>query len=160
MSRILNFPTLKVDFAVYIPRRTKASRKRRGTRTCGWGKVGQHRKSGGKGGVGHAGMHKHKWSLTLKYEREHFGKKGFKRPRNLITHNVEINVGQLDELAERLALEGLLELHEGKPLLDGSKLDFSKVLGRGRVTKALVVKAPFVTKKAKEKIEASGGMII
>ncbi|MEM3921728.1 MAG: 50S ribosomal protein L15, partial [Nitrososphaerota archaeon] len=54
--------------------RHRKSRKRRGSRTCGWGQIGQHRKSGSRGGHGHAGMHKHKWTWVLKHDPDYFGK--------------------------------------------------------------------------------------
>ncbi len=145
---------------MYIPRRKKASRKYRGTRSCGWGRIAQHRRSGRKGGRGHAGMHKHKWSWVLKYARGYFGKRGFKRPLEVTWRYPEVNVSQLEELANRMDKEGLLETYEGKPLLDGFKLGFLKVLGEGRVTRPLVVKAQSFTERAMEKIKAAGGQVI
>ena len=145
---------------MYIPRAKKASRKYRGTRSCGWGRVAQHRRSGRKGGRGHAGMHKHKWTWVLKYARDYFGKHGFQRPPELVWRLPSINVGQLEELAAKLEREGVLETVDGKPLLDGSKLGFFKVLGGGVVTKPLVVKALSFTERAAEKIREAGGEAI
>ncbi|MEM4427493.1 MAG: 50S ribosomal protein L15, partial [Zestosphaera sp.] len=39
----------------------------RGSRTHGYGRVGQHRKAGSRGGRGAAGLHKHKWTWVVKY---------------------------------------------------------------------------------------------
>jgi len=142
---------------LYIPRRAKASRKRRGSRTCGWGRVGQHRKSGSKGGHGRAGLHKHKWSWTVKYGENAFGKEGFKRPLKLIPPTIEINVGELSELADKLLASGQATFEEGIQLLDGSVFGFNKVLGRGRVKRPLIVKAAAFSEGAKKKIEAAGG---
>jgi large subunit ribosomal protein L15 len=142
---------------MYIPRSEKASRKRRGTRSCGWGRVGQHRKSGRKGGRGRAGMHKHKWSWVLKYERDHFGKRGFQRPPELTWRPPSINVGELEELVDRLEREGRLEVMEGRPLLDGFKLGFLKVLGGGVVSRPIVVRAQAFTKRAADKLREAGG---
>lgn len=142
---------------MYTPRKTKASRKRRGSRTCGWGRVGQHRKSGGKGGRGRAGLHKHKWSWTVKYGKDAFGKKGFKRPPEIIPPLAEVNVGELDELADKLLASGQATFEGDIQLLDGERLGFNKVLGRGRITRPLIVKAVTFTEKAKRKIEAIGG---
>ncbi|MCX8204597.1 MAG: 50S ribosomal protein L15 [Candidatus Nezhaarchaeota archaeon] len=144
---------------MYIPRAKKASRKYRGTRTCGWGRVGQHRKSGGRGGRGHAGMHKHKWSWVLKYAREYFGKHGFKRPPEVVWKLPFINVGELEQLVAELESQGKLEFMDGLPLLEGPKLGFFKVLGRGRVTRPMAVKAPFFTERAVEKIVEAGGRV-
>ena len=145
---------------LYIPRREKASRKYRGTRTCGWGRVAQHRGSGRKGGRGHAGMHKHKWTWVLKYARDYFGKRGFHRPPEVVKKYVEVNVGELQEMAEKLAKEGRLEYKDGVPVLDGFKLGFNKVLGGGKLTRPLIVVAEAFTERAVEKIVAAGGQAV
>ncbi|MEM4700186.1 MAG: uL15 family ribosomal protein [Candidatus Nezhaarchaeales archaeon] len=145
---------------MYIPRPKKASRKYRGTRTCGWGRVGQHRKSGGRGGRGRAGMHKHKWTWVMKYARDYFGKHGFKRPPEVTWRLPFINVGELEELASELEERGELELVDGLPLLDGPKLGFFKVLGRGKVGRPIIVKAHSFTEGAVRKIEGAGGRAI
>ncbi|MEM0231544.1 MAG: hypothetical protein QXG78_00335, partial [Candidatus Methanomethyliaceae archaeon] len=69
-----------------VVRREKKVRKQRGSRTYGWGTVGQHRKSGMRGGFGNAGLHKHKWSWTIKYGKDHFGKYGFIRPKAVVDY--------------------------------------------------------------------------
>ena len=56
----------------------------RGSRTHGRGqKAG--RGKGKRGGFGNSGMHKHKFKWMIKYDPDHFGRHGFKRPQ-LITH--------------------------------------------------------------------------
>ncbi|MGC8557261.1 MAG: 50S ribosomal protein L15, partial [Fervidicoccus sp.] len=47
--------------------RRKVRKLRGRTRTMGWGRIGQHRKTGSKGGRGAAGMLKHKESWMRKY---------------------------------------------------------------------------------------------
>jgi large subunit ribosomal protein L15 len=49
-----------------------------------------------------AGRHKHGWSYVLRYEPEYFGKKGFTSPKSLRREVKIINVGELDEVAEKL----------------------------------------------------------
>ncbi|MGA2874798.1 MAG: 50S ribosomal protein L15, partial [Nitrososphaerales archaeon] len=51
--------------------RLRKVRRLRGSRTHGWGQIGQHRRTGSKGGSGMAGLHKHKWSYTVKYMPDH-----------------------------------------------------------------------------------------
>ncbi|RLF23672.1 MAG: 50S ribosomal protein L15 [Thermoprotei archaeon] len=143
-----------------VVRRKKKSRYMRGTRTCGWGRTGQHRKSGLRGGVGHAGMHKHMWTWVIKYCPDYFGKHGFTRPPELIPKVNSINVGTLCAEAESLLRRGLAEMKEGKILIDVRKLGYNKVLGGGRVDKPLIVVAPSFSKSAIEKIKASGGEAI
>ncbi|MEM3816270.1 MAG: 50S ribosomal protein L15, partial [Candidatus Bathyarchaeia archaeon] len=63
-----------------MPHSLRKIRKKRGSRTCGYGRVGQHRKSGSKG-ERRAGRHKHLWSWVLRYEPDYFGYKGFTSPK-------------------------------------------------------------------------------
>ncbi|MEM2955643.1 MAG: 50S ribosomal protein L15, partial [Nitrososphaerales archaeon] len=67
-----------------MPTRLRKTRKLRGSRTVGYGQVGQHRKSGSRGGKGKAGLHKHKWSWTVKYAPNYFGRDEFKPPRRTV----------------------------------------------------------------------------
>ena len=53
-----------------MPHKLRKIRKQRATRYHGWGQVGQHRKSGGRGGKGKAGGRKHFWIRTVKYEKD------------------------------------------------------------------------------------------
>lgn len=142
-----------------MPTRLRKSRKKRGTRVCGWGRVGQHRKSGGKGGRGMAGLHKHKWSWTVKHAPDHFGYKGFYRhPRPTVTEKW-VNVGQLDHIHNKLADEGRVEERDGVPVIDLSSMGVEKLLGGGRVASAYYVMVPSATKRAVKKVEEAGGRV-
>jgi large subunit ribosomal protein L15 len=136
--------------------RKRKIRKLRGSRTVGWGQVGQHRKSGMKGGVGKAGLHKHKWSWTVVYAPDYFGKNGF---YSLSTHRKSkkwINVGELELLYERLQEKKAVN---GMPLLDLTSMGYDKLLGKGKVSKAFSIVVGKFTSKAKESIESAGGKI-
>lgn len=136
--------------------RKRKVRKLRGSRTMGWGQVGQHRKSGGKGGHGNAGLHKHKWSWTVVYAPDHFGKEGFK-PRGRVNKvKAWISVGKLDELYQSRGASGE---RDGLPVLDLSALGYEKLLGGGSVKGAYYVIVGSFTEGAKEKVEAAGGKI-
>lgn len=137
-----------------MPHRLRKIRKKRGSRTCGYGRVGQHRKSGSKG-YRRAGRHKHGWTYVIKYEPEYFGKKGFTSPKSLKREAKVINVGELEELAEKCG-----KTEEGKILVDLEGLGYTKLLGAGKVTKPLIVKVASCSKSAAEKIEEAGGQVI
>jgi large subunit ribosomal protein L15 len=126
----------------------------------GWGQVGQHRKHSQKGSR-KVGRHKHLWTYTIKYEPDYFGgKKGFTSPRSLKQKINVINVGELDELVDKLARAEQLEKREDKAFLDLDKLGYQKLLATGKITKPLLVKVAMHSKNAAKKIEEAGGQIL
>jgi large subunit ribosomal protein L15 len=137
-----------------MPHKLRRIRKTRGSRTQGYGRVGQHRKTGSKG-MRNVGRHKHSWSYVIRYEPEYFGKKGFVSPKSLRKKENVINVKRLDEIAEKFSTE-----KEGKMLIDLESLGYTKLLGTGRIAKSLVVKVASCTKSAAEKIKEAGGQIL
>jgi large subunit ribosomal protein L15 len=126
--------------------RLRKVRRLRGSRTHGWGQVAQHRRTGAKGGSGMAGLHKHKWSYTVKYAPDHFGSNKW-HPPNQVEINRWINLNQLASLA---AAGGEIDL---------VTMGYDKLLGQGAVHGALKVKARRASKSAIEKIKAAGGSI-
>lgn len=138
-----------------MPHSLRKTRKMRGSRTVGWGKVGQHRRRGGK--PYRAGRHKALWSYVIKYEPDYYSKTGFTSPKDYKLRNRinVVNVGTLDSLAEKLAIE-----QEGKSFVDLESLGYTKLLGSGRVTKALTIKVPYFSESAAEKIKEAGGEIV
>lgn len=144
-----------------VVRREKKSRKLRGrTRTMGWGRIGQHRKSGSRGGFGAVGFHKHKWMWLIKYAPNWYGKHGFVSPRRLGEEIKTINVGDLNELALQLLSQNRAVRENGMIVIDTIEMGYDKVLGRGKVTLPLKVKAKNISEKAREKIEKQGGVVI
>lgn len=141
-------------------RREKKSRKMRGSRVCGWGRTGQHRKHGGLGGKRGSGLHKHKWTHIVKYCRDYFGKHGFQRPKCLVKEVKPVNVGFLCEVADKLVEEGLAKVKNGVYVINVQDLGFNKLLGEGRVTKPMEILTPMATEAAKEKVEAAGGRVV
>jgi len=141
-----------------MPHKRRKIRKKRGTRTVGWGRIGQHRCHGQKGGHGKAGRHKHLWSYTLRYDPHYFTKKGFYSPQRKKV-NV-MNVGKLEDLAGKLSAEESLEEREGMALLDLEKLGYNKLLGMGSVAKPISIKIASYSKSAAQKIEEAGGKIV
>ena len=119
----------------------------RGSRRMGRGNVKNRRGSGNRGGRGRAGLHKHKWSSVAHREEEFFGKHGFKRPNKKKVPT--INIWEIENYVEKGALE-----KEGEVYVFHFK---GKVLGFGNLKYPVKVYALSFSKKAKEKIEASGG---
>lgn len=138
-----------------MARHQRKIRKKRGSRSCGGGSHKKRRGAGHRGGRGAAGTHKGKWTWIIKYDPKHFGDRGFELPQAVKHEYKAINVGELDELAERIA-----EKEKDKLSIDVTKLNCEKVLGRGRVSKPMVVKAFSFSKSAVKKIESSGGSVI
>ncbi len=72
----------------------------------------------------------------------------------------ELNVGDLDEIIDRLVELGLAEKSGDVYRVDLTELGYSKLLGSGNVTKAIEVKIFEATPRAVSKIEAAGGRVV
>jgi large subunit ribosomal protein L15 len=130
-----------------MPTRLRKTRRFRGSRTHGYGQIGQHRHSGKQGGHGNAGLHKHKWSWVIKYDPNHFGRDPFRTPHP-VTVTKWLNVGDLDELAKTVPNESKLDL---------TLMGIQRLLGSGEVKGSYTVKVRSITERAKIKIEKAGG---
>ena len=126
--------------------RLRKVRHLRGSRTHGWGQVAQHRRTGAKGGSGMAGMHKHKWSYTVKYAPDHFGSNEWHPPHPSVTGRW-VNVGELEKLSGNSSD------------LDLSSIGYDKLLGQGVVSKALKIKVTRASESAVRKVKAAGGSV-
>lgn len=138
-----------------MPHGLRKCRKKRGSRTCGYGRVGQHRDQGSKG-YRKCGRHKHKWSYVIRYLPGYFGKSGFTSPKNLRQRVKVINVGILDQMIEKLPTEE----KEGKLFIDLKSLGYTKLLGAGKITKPLSIKVSSCSESASEKIKEAGGEVL
>jgi len=129
-----------------MPHKLRKIRKLRGSRTQGYGRIGQHRDAGSKGNR-RVGRHKHLWSKVVTQDLGYFGKIGFTSPQS--KHRVEstINLLKLDQIATG-------------PEVDLTVLGYTKLLGTGKVTKKLTVKVAAASKSAIAKIEAAGGKLL
>jgi large subunit ribosomal protein L15 len=129
-----------------MPHKLRKIRKFRGTRTIGYGRIGQHRDSGSKGNR-KVGRHKHLWSKVVTSDPGYFGKHGFTSPQS--KHRIEstINLLKLDQLAT------------GKEI-DLTALGYTKLLGTGKITKALTVTVAAASKSAQTKIQEAGGKLV
>ena len=132
-----------------MPHKERKTRKMRGSRTHGYGRIGQHRDAGSKG-QRKVGRHKHLWSYVVTHEPDYFGKKGFTSRQSLMRKENTINIAQLSELP----------LEAGVAQVDLTSMDYTKLLGTGKITKSLTITVAACSKIAAEKIEKAGGKIL
>ena len=123
--------------------RIKKSRKHFGDRSWGKGNIKNARGAGERGGVGRGGR-KHKMTYLLVYDKESLVHKGFAPWRKK-----SLEIIDLDVISKRSS-----KMAEAKPTLD---LRGYKVLGGGKLAKAVVVKANAFSKSAEKKIKEAGG---
>ena len=147
----------------------KKIRKMRGTRTCGYGRVGQHRKKGQRAGAGKTtGWKKSKKSYYLKQKELGFpdpdwdmGKKGFKRPQDItrIYKINAINIKDLDLKIERFVQDEKASKTGNIYTINLTDINIQKVLGRGDINKKINISVKKASEKAIQKIEAAGGKV-
>ena len=131
----------------------------RGSRTHGRGKKAG-RGAGLRGGRGRAGLHKHKWISTVKYYPEHFGRHGFKRPQSVVADKLTMNLSDLELSLPSLAKEGFAKEKDGRWTVDLTEMGVDKLLGTGRIGRAVDVRVAEASAKAKEKLEKAGGKLL
>tara|TARA_B100000965_G_scaffold124727_1_gene103307 strand:+ start:4941 stop:5366 length:426 start_codon:yes stop_codon:yes gene_type:complete len=124
----------------------KANKHRGRNRYHGRGKKAG-RGAGKRGGRGLAGINKHRVMTRIKYMPKHWGMHGFNRHPSLRNVNVTANVSQLEQLAG------------DKDSVNLTEMGIDKLLGSGRISKALTVIVSEASAKAVEKIEAAGGSL-
>jgi large subunit ribosomal protein L15 len=144
-------------------------RKKRGTRTYGYGRVGQHRKTGQRAGRGKTTQWKKSMrSYYLKQKELGFpdpdwiiGKKGFKRPQdiNRIYKTNALNVKDLDLKIDELVLRNVATKSGNTYSINLNDINIQKVLGRGDINKRINLSVNKASKQAIEKIEAAGGKV-
>jgi large subunit ribosomal protein L15 len=129
-----------------MPHKLRKIRKTRGSRTQGYGRIGQHRDAGSKGNR-KVGRHKHLWSKVVTYEPDYFGNHGFTSPQSINKIENTLNIQRLVEIAET-------------DVVDLTEMGYTKLLGTGKITKALTVTVPACSKLAEEKVTKAGGKVI
>ena len=146
------------ECSVKMPHKKRKVRKKRGSRTYGYGQVGQHRGIGQRGGHGKAGRRKHKWSYILKYEPDYYAKEGLKSLKTQDANS--INVGELDEQINRLLKEKKATRKRKGIYIDLDQLGYNKLLGRGQPTHRLIIKVASYSDSAAGKITKAKGTIL
>jgi len=142
-----------------LPHKDRKIRRYRGSRTHGYGQIGQHRCRGGRGGTGKAGLDKHKWTFVLNNDPTYWEKKGFVSARTLNKKVRIINIGKLDDLTDKLEIDKKLERKEQKIFLNLEQLGYDKLLGTGEISKPLLIKIGSYSEAASKKLEEAGGSI-
>jgi len=139
-----------------MPSRTK---KFRGSRTHGRGKKAG-RGAGLRGGRGNAGLHKHKVMAMLKFDPDHFGRHGFKRPQEVVSAKITMNVGDVQESIDKLLADGYAVKKGDKVIVNLSDMGVDKLLGFGDVVQKMEIVVSQTSEKAKQKVESAGGAIV
>ena len=128
--------------------RRKRVQKFRGSHTHGWGAKKKHRGAGNRGGRGMAGTGKRAgqmqtWILK-KYGPSYYGKHGFSRPQQMVSHVKAINLYALPDSNE----------------INLTELGYGKLLGSGKISRKVKIIVNSCSSKAKAKIEKAGGQVI
>jgi len=132
-----------------MPHKERKTRKMRGSRTHGYGRIGQHRDAGSKG-QRKVGRHKHLWSYVVTHEPDYFGKKGFTSRQSLKRHENTINITQLSQLP----------VENDTAHIDLTSMGYTKLLGTGKIAKPLTITVAACSKIAAEKVEKAGGKVL
>ncbi len=137
--------------------------KYRGKRTHGRGAGKKGRGAGSRGGRGMAGSGKkgqQKVTILLKkYGGRPIGKRGFTPPASSRSVYESINVGDIESRLSSLVEKGFARLEKGVYVVDLEAAGYEKVLGGGRVSKKMRVRARMFTQRAIQKIESAGGSV-
>lgn len=136
------------------------TKKKRGSRTHGRGSSKKGRGAGERGGRGKAGLHKHKYKWTVKYDPEHFGPKGFTRPQGLIEETEPINIYQVEENLDDFIEQGFASKTESGYEINLKEAGYDKLLSKGTPRYQMKINVPSSSSKAKQKIEEAGGEVV
>jgi large subunit ribosomal protein L15 len=131
----------------------------RGYRTHGRGRKAGRGK-GKRGGRGQAGLLKHKFKWMIKYDPDHFGKRGFKRHKSLVRPAKAINLSELMESIDGFLHKGFAQSRDGGYEVNLTAAGIQKLLGKGNVNVPLKVIVSSATAKAVEKVEQAGGEVV
>ncbi len=117
----------------------------RGSRYHGRGKK-SGRGAGKRGGRGNAGINKHRLLTRLKYMPGHWGMHGFNRHPSLRKVNISINLQELQDMTE----EDTVNLGD---------LGYDKLLGKGKMNRAMNIVVAKASAHAISKVESAGGTV-
>jgi len=136
--------------------------KRRGSKTHGWGAMKKHRGAGNRGGRGMAGTGKRGDAKkpTIQKNKIYFGKQGFRSLKSKLSKKYKkINIEKLEEQLPKLLDKKEAEKRGNVIFVDLKKIDYDKLLGKGKVKNKLEISVDYASKKAVEKIEKKGGKV-
>ncbi len=104
---------------------------------------------------------KHKYKWMVKYDPDHFGQRGFQRPKALQGRISVMNLGGMEDDLEGLVEAGFAkERKEGGFEVDLVAAGVQKLLGAGNVKAPHRVIVSVATAKAVAKIKEAGGEVV
>ena len=138
-----------------VNKRKKNSRQR-GSHTHGWGAMKKHRGAGNRGGRGAAGSGKRSDSKKPSiWKGTYFGKHGYAgKPKGQA-----VNASYLEEHIDLLISKKSAKPEAGGHSIDLKDLGFSKLLGKGKLTKKLFIACDSASARAVEAVKAAGGQV-
>ena len=136
-----------------VKRKKKKNGKFLAKRSHGQGNIKTNRGNGSRGGVGNAGLGKHRKTWADVYEPHYYGRSahGFVNPAK----KARMNVTHLYDLNQK-ALLGKLEKKGDKYIVNFK----GKVLGTGKITVPMSITAKAWSKRTEEKVKAAGGELV
>ena len=144
--------------------RKKKSSKIRGSQTYGWGKKSRHRGAGNHSGRGRCGLGKrgHCKKPTMLKLRSVLGlrrrtKVGFNRHFSVIKDMRIISIATLVASMDQLLAENKVKKEKDMIVVNLRELGYNKLLSNGKLDMKLKISADYFSKKAAEKVKASGG---
>ncbi|MBI2597707.1 MAG: uL15 family ribosomal protein [Candidatus Diapherotrites archaeon] len=135
-----------------VERKRKKKNRLRGQRTMGKGDTKNKRGAGTRGGRGRAGSGKHERNL-------YFHEVGALRKLKPKKKGLALNLKDINRMLEELGQKKETEKEEGLIVFDGKKTGVKKILSTGHLVHKAVFKNVTASKKAIEKIGASGSKI-
>lgn len=140
-----------------MTRKRKKSKKKRGSRTHGYGAARKHRGAGSRGGRGRAGRGKkakHKKLTALKEEKGKGQEKGFSRPQQKSV--TTLNLMDIDQQLEELVEQGYAEKEGDHYIFNAKQAGVDKILGKGQLKHKIDIKADSFSSKAEDKLAEAG----
>lgn len=149
----------------------------RGTSSHGWGHKKKHRGAGHRGGKGLSGTgargdakkpsilanaksilnviaaQKGVKLSTVTAGNSYFGKKGFSSVHKKTQNTMSLSY--IESSYDKMVEDKLIE----KDVFDSTKLNITKILGRGKFTRKLTIICNEISTNAKAQVEAAGGKI-
>jgi large subunit ribosomal protein L15 len=134
-------------------RKRRRSNKLRGQRTHGKGDTKNKRGAGNRGGVGRAGSHKHKYT-------KYYGQFGVEK-KQLIGKDkgITLKIEDIETMIPKWENKKLVDNSGKQIVLDGKKIKVRKIVATGDINTAVTLVNIEASKRAEEKIVASGGKV-
>ncbi|WP_414837842.1 uL15m family ribosomal protein [Candidatus Nanosalina sp. VS9-1] len=132
---------------------TKRRSKKNKSGSHGYGSSKKNRGAGNRGGRGNAGGGKKAQSKNMTETGiNELGEEGFNSRKEPQTG---INLRDIDQRIEEFVEEGLAEEEDGKYVFHADEAGYDKVLGGGKITRSIEIRAEKFSDSAERKIEDS-----